>query len=169
LQRHWGLSARRGTQDLNGGEEIGQTEVIEGLCDGSRLFKSAVERVEETEWEWRTFVRAGYEEKCSTDSSTWWEYWQEEGVGEAYMSDSEPGEKNFSIARRLVWSKPGNWSLFNRSEFIGGQGVPEFMPGVVNEEAVEWFEVIARYRERVGNWRRLEGQFSGVIYSVMFG
>jgi len=53
--------------DLNGGEEIGGTEVIEGLRDDFLIVRKSCREGRRD----RRFVRAGHEKKCSTDRSTW--------------------------------------------------------------------------------------------------
>ena len=63
-------------------------------------------------------------------------------VGGTGVANAETGKDNFFIAGSSVGSRPGNWSFFNEMEFVGGQGVPVFVPEVGDEAVVVRFEVV---------------------------
>ena len=50
-------------------------------------------------------------------------------MGETSVANAETGKDDFLIAGSLVGSRPGDWSFFNETEFVGGQGEPLFVPG----------------------------------------
>ena len=66
----------------------------------------------------------------------------EERVGDTSVANAETGKEDFFIAGSLMGSRSGNWSFFNETEFVGGQGVPVLVPGVGDEGVVERFEVV---------------------------
>ena len=91
----------------------------------------------------------------------------EEKVGETGMANAKTGREDFFIVGSSVGSRPGDWSFLNETEFVGGQGVPIFVPGVGDEGVVERLEDIGWNSGRIGNGRGKEGLLSGVVYCVM--
>ena len=67
---------------------------------------------------------------CNTDKWGSVEAEVEERVGEMGVPNSKTGKDGFFIAGSLVGSRPGDWSFFDETEFVGGQRVPVFVPGI---------------------------------------